>query len=66
MDFLKQLTVTCVVCVSVEDHCLSVGHGGLLAARLIFGISVSGRVRNISQSCIKVLMTAGWGVGVAT
>jgi hypothetical protein len=55
-----------VACVSVEDDWLSVGRGGLLAARLIFGISVSGQVRYISQVCIKVLMTASWGVGVAT
>jgi hypothetical protein len=53
-----------VDCVSVLDDCLSVGRGGLLAARHIFGISVSGRVRYISQFCIKVLMTASWGVGV--
>jgi hypothetical protein len=66
-DFLTQVLVGRVACVSVEDDCLSVGRGGLLAARLIVGISVSGRVRyNISQFCIKVLMTASWGVGVAT
>jgi hypothetical protein len=52
--------------VSVLDDCLTVGCGGLLAARHIYGISVSGRVRYKSQFCIKVLMTASWGVGVAT
>jgi hypothetical protein len=55
-----------VACVSVVDECLSVGRGGMLAARHIFGISVNGRVRYISQFCIKVLMIASWGVGVAT
>jgi hypothetical protein len=63
---LAKLMVGCVACVSVLDDCLSVGRGGLLAARHIFGISVSGRVPYISQFCIKVLMTASWGVGVAT
>jgi hypothetical protein len=53
-----------MACVSVLDDCLSVGRGGLLAARLNLGISVSGWVRYISQFCIKVLMTASWGVGV--
>jgi hypothetical protein len=65
-DCLTQLIVARVACVSVVDDCLSVGRGGLLAARLIFGIIVSGRVCYISQFCIKVLMTASWGVGVAT
>jgi hypothetical protein len=64
--FLAQLMVTRVACVSVVDDCLSVGRGGLLAGRHIFGISVSGWVRYISQFCIKVLITASWGVGVAT
>jgi hypothetical protein len=53
-----------VDCVSVLDDCLSVGRDGLLAARFNFGIHVCGRVRYISQFCIKVLMTASWGVGV--
>jgi hypothetical protein len=47
--FLAQLMVALVACVSVVADCLSVGHGGLLAARHIFGIIVSGRVRYISQ-----------------
>jgi hypothetical protein len=47
-----------VACVSVEDDCLSVGCGGMLAARLIVGISVSERVRYTSQSCTKVLNRA--------
>jgi hypothetical protein len=63
---LAKLMVVRVACVSVLDDCLSVGRGGLLAAGNIFGISVSGRVRYISQFCIKVLMTASWRVGVAT
>jgi hypothetical protein len=61
---LAKLIDARVACVSVLDDCLSVGRGGLLAARLNFGISVSGRVRYISQFCIKVLITASWGVGV--
>jgi hypothetical protein len=63
---LAKLMGARVACVSVLDDCLSVGRGGLLAARQIFGISVSGWVRYISQFCIKVLMTASWGAGVAT
>jgi hypothetical protein len=63
---LAKLMVGRVACVSVLDDCLKVGRGGLLAARHIFGISISGQVRYISQFCIKVLMTASWGVGVAT
>jgi hypothetical protein len=63
---LAKLMVAHVACVSVLDEYLSVGRGGLLATRHIFGISLSGRVRYISQFCIKVLMTASWGVGVAT
>jgi hypothetical protein len=55
---LAKLMVARVACVTVVDDCLSVGRGGLLAARHIFGISVSGRVRYMSQFCIKVLMTA--------
>jgi hypothetical protein len=55
---LAKLMVARVACVSVVDDCLSVGRGGLLVARHIFGISVSGWVRYISQFCIKVLMTA--------
>jgi hypothetical protein len=54
-----------VACVSVLDDCLSVGRSGLLATRYIFRISMSGRVRYISQFCIKVLMTTSWGVGLA-
>jgi hypothetical protein len=54
----------CVAYVSVLDDCLSVGRGGLLAAGYIFGVFVGVRVRYISQFCIKVLMTASWGVGV--
>jgi hypothetical protein len=61
---LAKLMGTRVDCVSVLDDCLSVGRGGLLAARFNFEIHVSGRVRYISQFCIKVLMTASWGVGV--
>jgi hypothetical protein len=62
---LVQLMVARVACVSVVDDCLSVGCGVLLAVRHIFGISVSGQVCYISQFCIKVPMTASWGVGVA-
>jgi hypothetical protein len=65
-DCLTQFLATRVACVSVVDECLSVGRGGLLAARLVFGISMRGRVRYISQFFTKVLMTASWGVGVAT
>jgi hypothetical protein len=61
---LAKWMVARVACVSVLDDCLSVGRGGLLAAGYIFGISLSVRVRYISQFCIKVLMTASWGVGV--
>jgi hypothetical protein len=61
---LAKLMGACVACVSVLDDCLSVSRGGLLAARLNFGISMGVRVRYISQFCIKVLMTASWGVGV--
>jgi hypothetical protein len=50
--------------VSVLDDCLSVVRGGLLAAGYVFGISVGVRLGYISQFCIKVLMTASWGVGV--
>jgi hypothetical protein len=50
--------------VSVLDDCLIVGRGGLLAAGYVFGVIVGVRVRYISQFCIKVLMTASWGVGV--
>jgi hypothetical protein len=46
---LAKLMVACVTFVSVLDDCLSVGRGELLAARQILGISVSGRVRYISQ-----------------
>jgi hypothetical protein len=53
-----------VAYVSVLDDYLSVGRGGLVAAGYIFGVSVGVRVRYISQFCIKVLMTASWGVGV--
>jgi hypothetical protein len=63
---LVKLMAARVACVSVVDDRLSVGRGGLLAARFIFGISVSGRVRYISQFCIKILMTASWRVGVVT
>jgi hypothetical protein len=63
---LAKLMVARVACVSVLGDCLSVGRGGLLAARHIFGISVSRWVPYMSQFCIKVLMTASWGVGVAT
>jgi hypothetical protein len=45
---LAKLMVTRVACVSVLGDCLSIGRGGLLAARNIFGISVSGRVHYIS------------------
>jgi hypothetical protein len=65
-DFLTRVLVERVACVSIEDDCLNVDCGGLLAARLIVGISVSGWVRYISQFCIKALMTASWGVGVVT
>jgi hypothetical protein len=46
--FLAQVLVARVACVSVEDDILSVGRGDLLAARLIVGNSVIGRVCYIS------------------
>jgi hypothetical protein len=61
---LAKLMGARVDCVSVLDDCLSVGRGGLLDAGYIFGISVGVRLGYISQFCIKVLMTASWGVGV--
>jgi hypothetical protein len=53
-----------VDCLSVLDNCLSVGLGRLLVAGYIFWVIVGVRVCYISQFCIKVLMTASWGVGV--
>jgi hypothetical protein len=65
-EFLAQVMVACMACVSVGDDYLSGGRGGLLAARLVVEISLSGRVRYTSQFCMKFLMTVSWEIGVRT
>jgi hypothetical protein len=54
-----------LACVSVKDNCLGVGHGSLMAAKRIVGMSVSRRVNYLGLFFQKG-SHASLGVGVET